>query len=380
MKKYIIEKIGLFMSILLTPYAWKKVHEAVNNLNYHNDGNIDFKRKDAYLLLTNHSFAPDSFAIAVKFRKLPSGLVSRSLLLTLESKYRLLFLARVIPTIQGARDLGSLKKAIRTVKKGRGLAIMPEGELTYYGNTLPIDKSIASLAKKLKVDVITAVAYGGYISKPRWAEHFRDNQYAEIHYETLIPKEDLNKYSIDEIHQMIVSKLEVHPFEWQREHMIKVGGIKRAEGLAGLLYKCPECGAYNSIITSGNDIICTSCDSIGTIDEYGFIQGLKYDNTQDWNDFQEKYIDDLKKTKFKATGTLSDVDYKILKANKIGDVTLEYNNGQIKVTGATELLFDVRDIENMRLTQRNVITFYHFNVNYYIVMNGKEAAFYKVST
>ncbi|XMB67557.1 1-acyl-sn-glycerol-3-phosphate acyltransferase [Mycoplasmatota bacterium zrk1] len=378
MKKIFVDKTAVFLSKILRPYAKKRLHREMNNINYYNDGNINFKRRDAFLLLTNHSFDIDSLAIGLVFKKLPIAIASRSLLVNKTNKFRMKFLARVIPKAQGVRDLRAMKRALRSVRKGRALMIMPEGEVTYFGNTLPIDKSIASFVKKLNVDVVTAVAYGGHISKPRWASYPRENQYVEIHYDTLIRKEKINELSIDEIYNLITDKLDVKAFEWQREKMIKVGGQNRAEGLAEFLYKCPECGTYHSIETRGNDIICIECNTKGYLDEYGFIQGFRFDNTVDWNEFQKQYIQELKKCHFKTTGIYVDIDYDIFTSKEVGQVVLEYGDDQLIISGSKNLRMEIKDIEYFRLTQGNVITFDYQGNHYYIKIDSLHESFLQV--
>lgn len=353
---------------IITPYAKRKLNKEMNNLVF-SDDDIDFSRKDAFVILGNHLFEFDALAYGLAWKRFPKALVSRSLMITPMQKFQYRFLTDSIPKSQGENDIKAVKDMIKAIKEGNSLLILPEGEISYFGATQGIDKSIAKLLKKLNVEVITAVSKGGYISRPRWAMNKRDSRYAEIHFSTLITKEEIESLTHEDIYERICSRLKHNDFDWQRENMILVGGDSRAEGLEKYLFICPECNKVHSIKSQGNDIVCTSCKTVGNIDEYGFIKGFKFDNTVDWNNYQLKFIDELKKTTFTTKGTLYDVDYNNLTSKLVGDVVIKYDSGKLYVDGVRNNIFEVKKMQFVRVTQRNVLTFDYEKKHYYYKMN-----------
>jgi len=378
MRKVFIDKAAVFLGKIIWPYARMKLHTAMNNIQYSKTDDINFKRRQPFLLLANHTFGLDAFAIGIVWRRLPIALVSRSLLTNRVNNFRIKFLARAIPKTQGERDMRAMKDAIRSIRRRRSLLVMPEGEVTYFGNPLPIGMDIARLAKKLGVDVITASCYGGYISNPRWAIHRRDNQFVKIHFDLLIKKENLNELPVEEIHRLIVSKISIRAFDWQREHMIKVGGQKRAEGLQEFLYICPECNAVHSIRTVDNDVICINCKTVGYYDEYGFIKGFSIDNTADWNEYQLSQVERLKESAFETRATFYNINYKKFKARPEGSVVLRYENSKLFIFGVKQYVIDIVDVKNFRLTQKNIVTFTYAGEHFFIKLDSKYESFNQV--
>lgn len=106
--------------------------------------------------------------------------------------------------------------------------------------------------------------------------------------------EDLEKMSVEEIHEQILLSLKTKDLELGWEFNSK----KRAEFLERSAYYCPNCGAFNSIYTKGSEIFCKRCSLKA---EYTKdlkllpIEGnLPYKNTKEWfYDQQEQLKDKL---------------------------------------------------------------------------------------
>ncbi|XMB86731.1 hypothetical protein RJG79_02775 [Mycoplasmatota bacterium WC44] len=379
MRKRIKKHISKIAVKLVIPYAKKVLKDEMNNLVFTHD-NIDFNRKDAFVILGNHLYEYDALAYGLIWKRLPISLVSRSLMVSPMQRFKLRFLADSISKSQGENDIKAVKQMIQAIRQGNSLLILPEGEVSYFGATQHIDMSISKLLKKLNVDVITAVSKGGHMSRPRWALSKRVNRYSEVHFSTLISKEEMKTLSTDDIYLKICSALEHNDFDWQRENMVFVGGDARAEGLEKFLYKCTECGAFHSIITEANDIICTNCNNKGYIDEYGFIKGFKFDNTVEWNNFQLEYVSDLKKTTFSTEATHYHVDYDKLSSKIVGEVTMKYEDKILYVDGVEKEIFEVENMEYVNVTQRNVLTFDYNNKHYYYKLKDHFEAIKQVCT
>ncbi len=379
MGRTFIRKIEDFCYRILRPYGVYRIRKVMPNITYDIGEGIDFKRKEPFLLIGNHQYEVDSGIYATPWRKKPIAVVSRSLMVTPYKRFKFKFLASGIPKSQGEPEIHSIKRMIKTVRENDPLFILPEGEINYFGQSLHIDNSIAKLVKKLKVDVITAVSKGGYISSPRWAYKLRDFRFVFVEFRKLIPKEDIAEMSVDEIYHLIKDKLFVNDYDFQRENMIWVGGRKRAIGLEKFIYACPECSSVNTIDTEKNDIFCTHCGARGTIDEYGFIQNIKYDNAYDWHLFQDTLIDKLKESSFATSGIIYDVFYEKFKSKRVGRIELAYSDGFFNITGAWSELIPVNEIKYFRLTQMNVVTFNYNSKHYFIRIEKHNEAFKQVA-
>ncbi|MGC8778830.1 MAG: hypothetical protein ACP5Q4_09150, partial [Candidatus Caldatribacteriaceae bacterium] len=63
-------------------------------------------------------------------------------------------------------------------------------------------------------------------------------------------------------------------WEWQRRSWMSFPGQRRAEGIERVIFFCPACGTFRSVIGKGNVVLCLFCGARWPVDEYGFIGEL----------------------------------------------------------------------------------------------------------
>ena len=84
------------------------------------------------------------------------------------------FLVNPIPKVKSKKsDLAAIKSCIKVARENGTICIFPEGNRTVTGKLGNIDKSIAKLAKSLKLPVILFNIHGGYGTEPRWGQGVR---------------------------------------------------------------------------------------------------------------------------------------------------------------------------------------------------------------
>jgi len=369
---YLADAFMFFFKPVGAIWMWSNVRAKVYNHG------VNFKRKEPFVLLGNHVYLFDVVELALHWRNVPR-IVASQLLMTMKPLNILLkYIARVIPKSKSEADVRTAKSLLRSVKMGYPIMIMPEGDTTFFGETGYIEYATAKLIKKLKIDVITGTFRGGYLSKPRWAVGKRRNRFTELHYRLLISKEELKEMSVDEVYKKLSEGLFNNDYEWQREHMHKFPGKRLAEGLTQIIYVCPECESVHTLITSGNDISCSSCNTKGYIDEYGFVQGFKYDNLKDWNEFQLNYTEQLKKTSFEATGKISTVELDNYKVHEVGDVIARYENEKLIISGTIDLNIDLDELAYPIVTMRRSFSFEYEGVYYLLKLDNYALSFLRV--
>jgi len=363
------EKIQDIILILLHPlvYLWMFL-DAKITINKTDE--VDFKRKEPYLMLANHTFLFDVVHVPMYFKIPPFIVASRTLFTKQPTKFLLNDIAHCIPKSKGSSDTRTARGLISAVKKGYPVVIFPEGNTTFQGNTKYIEHSTFKLAKKLKVDIITCNVKGGYLSKPRWATGKRKNRRVELNYEIAIHKEELPHLSVDEISKIINEKLYNNDYEYQKEKMIKRPGKKLAEGIENILYICPHCNSVNTLESKGNIVRCNTCNTEGFIDEYGSINGFKFNNTVDWDNWQK----DKKKILYDAiidtSGLLKTISFEDDSEKLIGKVDIHYEKGILKLSGAKNLDMVIKDMYNPIITLRRDFSFTYSNVYYYIKLDA----------
>jgi len=339
------------------------------------DPSFNFKRKEPYVILANHTYLFDVVHVPLRLRKVPFIIASQTLFTKQPTKFLVTQVAHVIPKSKGKSDISTMLKIFSSVKKGYPILIFPEGDTTFYGETGHIEDATIKLIKKLKLDVVTCNIRGGYSSRPRWGTGRRSRHYIELFYKVSIPKSKLAEMSVSEANEIINKDLYHNEYEYQRTHMIPHRGNKLAEGLENVVYVCPHCESINTIISHGNSFHCESCKNEGYIDEFGFIHDFVYDNLVDWNKFQTKFTDKLRNSKLTSDGFLSYMQMETLEQSKVGRVTLVYENGNLIFHGSLEQVIPVSEINNPTVTLRRDFGFEYQNLNYIVNLDKYSAAF-----
>lgn len=343
-----------------------------------NDG-IKFGRKEPYIMLANHTFMFDVVHVPLRFRQPPFIVASQTLFNKFPLGFLLKHVTHAIPKSKGASDLRTAKELIKAVRKEYPILIFPEGDTTFYGETNYIEESTYKLIKKLKIDVIICNVKGGYLSKPRWATGKRKNRRIHMDYSIAIKKEELKEMSVSDIENRVKDAMYNNDYEYQREKMIKRPGKELAEGFENVTYICPECETINSIKSYGNTIECTSCGTMGSINEFGFIEGFKFDNLIDWDKYQRKFIPKLRSTVIETTADLYYADYDSGVNNVVGKVNIKFDKDTFSFTGALEEKVPLHDIVNPIVTLRRNLNFTYDDRNFFMRLDKNVASFLRVA-
>jgi len=377
MKKSRIDKqqniLLFFIKPLVYPWMWLDAKRIIKR-----DPSVDFNRKEPYIMLANHTFLFDVVHVPLRFRKVPFIIASQTLFTKQPSKFFVSQIAHVIPKSKGKSDITTIKNIFNAVKKGYPILIFPEGDTTFYGETGYVEDSTMKLIKKLNLDVIICNVKGGYLSKPRWATGKRKRRQIELNYNLEITKEKLQTLTSEEIGVILNKALYHNDYEYQRQVMIPHPGKKLAEGLENVVYVCPHCEAINSIQTNGNKIICSNCHKEGYIDEFGFIRDFVFDNLIEWDQFQRKYTEQLKKSIISSDATLSYMNMDDDSQKEVGQIHIEYRDNHLYLSGAITETIPVQETNNTTITLRRDLGFIYDNRHFICKLEHFNAAFLRV--
>ncbi len=365
----------LLNTLRLPVYLWMRI-DAKRKVN--RDHEVDFRRREPFVMLANHTFLFDVVHVPMRFLNVPFIIASQTLFTRQPAKFFVTQVAHVIPKSKGKSDINTIRMVFNAVKKGYPILIFPEGDTTFYGETGYIEEATMKLIKKLGLDVITCNVKGGYLSKPRWATGKRRNRRIELNYKLEITKDRLKEMSPEEIGTIVNKALYHNDYEYQRQVMIPHPGKRLAEGLENIVYVCPHCEGVNTIKTEGNAIRCTACKAEGKVDKYGFIQDFVFDNLIDWNKFQRQFGDRLRASTIMSQGYLSFLKIEDESQIMIGEVTLKYCDHNLHVTGAHTETIPIGKIDNATVTLRRDLGFYYNEKHYIFRLEHYSAAFLRV--
>lgn len=323
------------------------------------EDSFDRKRTEPYVLLANHTFVFDVVHVPLRLRKTPFIVAQQNLFTKQPLKFVLEEIAHAIPKTKGTSDLRAARELIGAVKRGYPICIFPEGNTTFNGETNYIEESTMKLIKKLKIDVVACKVEGGYLSKPRWATSKRKNRRIKLTYKVIISKDEIKNLSVDDINKIVNRELYSNDYEYQRKVMIKHPGKNKAEGLENILYICPECKMFGQIHTKEDHITCSHCNTTGTVNDYGFIEGFRFDNTVDWDTWQREYDESLVGYEMESTMKIYDVNDQDLSRKYLGEGTIRYRDKKFIISGPIDLVIPFEDVKNPMVTLRR-----NFNINY----------------
>lgn len=339
---------------------------------------VDFKRKEPYIMLANHTFLFDVIHVPLPFRKVPFIVASQTLFKKQPTKFLVTQVAHVIPKAKGASDTSTVRDLISTIRRGYPILIFPEGDTTFYGETGYIEESTMKLIKKLEVDVITCNVSGGYLSKPRWATGKRKNRQIHLDYQLTIAKEEIKDLNIDEINTIIKEALYHNDYEYQKQVMVPHPGKQLAEGIENVVYVCPFCESVNTLESKNNIIRCTSCNHEGTMDNYGFIRDFKFENLIEWNKFQRTFSQKLRDTKIHSSGFLNYMSLVDDHLDEVGEIVIDYYDYALHLSGALTEVIPVDLISNATITLRRDFGFVYNEKHYLVKLDQSGAALLRI--
>lgn len=229
-----------------------KIHFKVKyNLSVKVFKNIDYPA----LILSNHVTSLDPFIVGSYFKQPLYYMASVDLFQHFFLGKLIKFLVNPIPKAKSKKsDLTAIKSCIKVAKENGTICIFPEGNRTVTGKLGNVDKSIAKLAKSLKLPIILFNICGGYGTEPRWGKGVRKGKmHCEIR--KVLSYDEYKDLELDELYDIIIDNLSVNDLDYYDNYKSK----KNAMYLERVLYVCPICGAFHSLKTKNTKIRCSNC-------------------------------------------------------------------------------------------------------------------------
>lgn len=248
-----------------------------------------------YIVLPNHTNFWDPFLLSMCFPQpiyfLASDAYFRSPVLR-----QLLKLVGAIPKTKLVTDPGAIRGILQVTKNNGIIGIFPEGRRNWDGKTLPLLHPTAKLIKLLKIPVISVLFKGASLSMPRWSSGTRKGS-LNMELSKVLDANEIKALTADEIFAKITQSLQYSEYDYQRIHMHKFTGKRKAEHLELFLFSCPECKSIDSMASDADTFKCSACGYHTVYNSYGFFESdaniLHFDNPMDWNLWQLKHLHKL---------------------------------------------------------------------------------------
>lgn len=250
-----------------------------------------YKKRGQYLVLMNHQTAFDQFFLGLTFKG-PMYYISSEDLYSNGWVSRIIrFVVAPIPIKKQTTDVRAVMNCIKVAREGGSIAMAPEGNRTYSGKTVHINKAVSPLAKKLGLPIAFLRIEGGYGVQPRWSDVCRKGKMRSYVSKVLQPDE-YKQMTDEQLYNVILQELDVNEACVNGEYKHK----KLAEYLERAIYVCPKCGL--SSFESHDDVIeCKNCGLqvryLPTKQLEGINCDFDFEFVNDWYEYQCDFINKL---------------------------------------------------------------------------------------
>ena len=321
------------------------------------------KDKRPYLVLYNHQTAFDQFFVGLAFNRTIYYMATEDIFSNGWVSSLIKYLVEPIPIKKQTTDIKAVLNCMRVSKEGCSIAIAPEGNRTYSGETVYMSPAISSLARKLGMPVMLFRIEGGYGIQPRWSDVRRKGK-MRAYVSRVIEPEEYKDMTDKELFEIIKDGLYVNEAKIDGEYHSK----HLAEYLERTIYTCPDCG-LTTIETHGDLIECKKC---GKRVRYLPTKELKGENCDfphrfvlDWYNAQSKFINSLdpadyyEKPMYEDTASVKEVIPSVKKIPVYDNARIMLYGDRIEIIADEKLVFPFEEASAVTVLGRNKLNIYH---------------------
>lgn len=199
----------------------------------------------------------------------------------------------IIPKKMYCADIRAMRSILQAREQGHLIVIFPEGRLSCFGHSVNLTDGTAELVKKLGIHVYTVTGNGAYLTLPKWGKAGLRPGRIQVETAKLLDAEAIASMTVAEIQEVLELAILHDEDKVAREMMtgVKYKCKAPAEGLDGILYKCPVCGAEFQTETSVDMIRCKACGLEVRLDESYVLHGGPFESINEWFFWQMDQID-----------------------------------------------------------------------------------------
>lgn len=192
------------------------------------------------------------------------------------------------------KDLQLIKNIKYSLEKLKNVfCIYPEARYSLDGCTSYLPDSLGKMLKLFKVPVVVLNLKGCFITQPQWNKH-NNKCHVEADFTQVLSKDNLEKYSVDQINSIIKENFVYDDFAWQKENNIVIDTKNRADGLHSILYQCPHCKKEFHMYSKDTKLWCDSCKKEWEMTELGELKALngetEFSHIPDWFNWERANV------------------------------------------------------------------------------------------
>ena len=320
-----------------------------------------------YLVLANHQTGFDQFFPSFAFKQHLYYVASEDIFSMGWLSKLIQWIAAPIPIKKQVTDIKAVMNCMRVAREGGSIAIFPEGNRTFSGETAYMNPAIAGLAKKLGMPIAFFKIEGGYGIQPRWSDVRRKGE-MRAYVSCVLEPEEYKTMTNDELYQRICKELYQNEANSRHTYYHK----NNAEYLERVLYVCPHCGITH-FESHGDTVECSTCHRTAKyLPTTEFSGDFPFHYMLDWYRYQQDYINALdtrtltEQPIIRDSCALYQVNLYSKKQCLAEKVELALYGDRIEMTGGFVKTFRFGELETITILGKNKLDIYCDGVVYQI--------------
>lgn len=324
-----------------------------------------------YLILANHQTGFDQFYPSVAFRRPVYYVASEDIFSMGFLSKVIIWLQNPIPIKKQVTDIRAVMSCMRVAKEGGNIAIFPEGNRTFSGETASMNPAIGGLAKKLGLPIAFFKIEGGYGVQPRWSDVRRKGQ-MRAYVSSVLEPEEYKDWTNEQLYQHIRKALYQNEANAEATYPHK----ETAQYIERVLYVCPHCGITH-FESNGDMVECMRCHRKAKyLPTKEFTGDFSFRFMLDWYNYQESYINSLNTLEMTEEAIITDTcnlfAVELYKGKKLlaENVNLALYGDRLEMSGSFAKTFPFADITTITILGKNKLNIYYED-NVYQIQSDK---------
>lgn len=320
-----------------------------------------------YLVLANHQTGFDQFFPSFAFKQHLYYVASEDIFSMGWLSKLIQWIANPIPIKKQVTDIRAVMNCMKVAKEGGSIAMFPEGNRTFGGETGYINPAIGGLAKKLGLPIAFFKIEGGYGVQPRWSDVRRRGK-MRAYVSSVLEPEAYKNWSNEELYQYICKAL----YQNEANSLQNYHHKQSAEYLERVLYVCPDCGITH-FESHGDTVTCTCCGkSTKYLPNLEFSGEFPFRYMLDWYKYQENFVNGLDTLSMTQTPIIRDTCdlYQVSLYSKkqllAERVELALYGDRIEMSGGFTDTFSFAEVETITILGKNKLDIYRADMVYQI--------------
>lgn len=248
------------------------------------------KVDEPVLIVSNHTTNFDPIFVGMAFNRHTYFVATENVLRGKIGGWLLTHVFDPIIIVKGKKGLRTIAGMLKLLKEGENVAIFPEGNRSFDGETEHVSTATAKLLKKSGAGLYMMRIEGGFLTQPRFSFSRRKGK-MHVSFRGFYSADELKTMTAEQIAEIMNEGIYENAYERQEQNPIPYKGKELAKGFETTIFCCPRCKKIGTLKGEGDTVAC-SCGYKLTYDVYGNLinEAGEKTNLLELNRWQKNYL------------------------------------------------------------------------------------------